>query len=203
MVVDLHFLYLLMFELSVEHFRTTRNVIQLLFVWTTLSCIVLSGGVTIFLAFVELLPLVLFRAPALFLCKRVAVPFAVDVIIGRSSSVCLRIGACITARSPLSTTQVIFVRSGVKSLQEFGTLTGKLLMHIIFGFSLPIIVFADIFFLRYKIEYVVSEIVKQKNLGAHLAFLIFYLVEGGKKAFVVLIKLLIDFDGNKLSRLSG
>ena len=34
-----------------------------------------------FLALVELLSLVLFRAPALSLCKRVAVPFTVDVII--------------------------------------------------------------------------------------------------------------------------
>ena len=64
-----------------------------------------------FLALVELLSLVLFRAPALSLCKRVAVPFAVDVLIGRSSSVCSCIGTCITARSPLSTTQVIFLCS--------------------------------------------------------------------------------------------
>ena len=40
-------------------------------------------------------------------------------------------------------------------------------------------------------------------LGAHLVFLIFFLVEGGEQAFVVVIKHLIDFDGNKLSRLSG
>ena len=64
-----------------------------------------------FLALVELLSLVLFRAPALSLCKRVAVPFAVDVLIGRSSSVCSCIGTCKTARSPLSTTQVIFLCS--------------------------------------------------------------------------------------------
>ena len=76
-----------------------------------MSCIVLSGDVTMFLALVELLSLVLFRAPALSLCKRMAVPFAVDVIIGRSSSVCLCIGRCITERSPLSTTQVIFLCS--------------------------------------------------------------------------------------------
>ena len=59
----------------------------------------------------------------------------------------------------------------------------------------------SIFFMRYKIEYVVSENVKQKNLGGHLVFLIFFLVEGGEQAFVVVIKHLIDFDGNKLSRL--
>ena len=53
--------------------------------------------------------------------------------------------------------------------------------------------------------YVVSENLKLKILGAHLVFfnLIFFLVEGGEQAFVVVIKHLIDFDGNKLSRLSG
>ena len=60
-----------------------------------------------FLALVELLSLVLFRAPALSLCKRMAVPFAVDVIIGRSSSVCSCIGTCKTARSPLSTYRLV------------------------------------------------------------------------------------------------
>ena len=50
--------------------------------------------------------------------------------------------------------------------------------------------------------YVVSENLKLKILGAHLVFfnLIFCLVEGGEQAFVVVIKHLIDFDGNKLSR---
>ena len=32
---------------------------------------------------------------------------------------------------------------------------------------------------------------------------IFFLVEGGEQAFVVVIKHLIDFDENKLSRVSG
>ena len=33
---------------------------------------------------------------------------------------------------------------GVKSLQELGSSTGNLLMHMIFGFSHPIFVFADL-----------------------------------------------------------
>ncbi len=57
--------------------------------------------------------------------------------------------------------------------------------------------------MRCKWKYVVSENLKQKILGGHLVFLIFFLVEGGEQAFVVVIKHLIDFDGNKLSRLSG
>ena len=57
----------------------------------------------------------------------------------------------------------------------------------------------SIFLMRYKIEYVVSENVKQKKLGGHLVFLIFFLVEGGEQAFVVVIKHLIDFDGIKNS----
>ena len=56
--------------------------------------------------------------------------------------------------------------------------------------------------MRCKWKYVVSENLKQKILGGHLVFLIFFLVEGGEQAFVVVIKHLIDFDGNKLSRLS-
>ena len=48
--------------------------------------------------------------------------------------------------------------------------------------------------------YVVSENLKQNILGAHLVFLIFFLVEGCEQAFVVVIKHVIDFDGNKLSR---
>ena len=57
--------------------------------------------------------------------------------------------------------------------------------------------------MRCKWKYVVSKNVKQKILGAHLVFLIFFLMEGGEQAFVVVIKHLIDFDGNKLWRLSG
>ena len=75
--------------------------------WPSLSCIVLSGDVTMFLALVELLSLVLFRAPALSLCKRMAVPFAVDVIIGRSSSVCSCIGTSKTEGSSLSTYRLV------------------------------------------------------------------------------------------------
>ena len=45
---------------------------------------------------------------------------------------------------------------------------------------------------------------KAKNFrGAFSIFNFFFLVEGGEQAFVVVIKHLIDFDGNKLSRLSG
>ena len=37
----------------------------------------------------------------------------------------------------------------------------------------------------------------------HVIFLFFFIVEEGEQAFVLVIKHLIDFDGNKLSRLSG
>ena len=59
------------------------------------------------------------------------------------------------------------------------------------------------FFMRCKWKYLVSENLKQKILGGHLVFLIFFSREGGEQAFVVVIKHLIDFDGNKLSRHSG
>ena len=50
--------------------------------------------------------------------------------------------------------------------------------------------------------YVVSENLKQKILGGPLSFLNFFSRGGVEQAFVVVIKHLIDFDGNKLSRLS-
>ena len=44
---------------------------------------------------------------------------------------------------------------------------------------------------------------KAKKIRSHLVFFIFFLVERGEQAFVVVMKHLIDFYGNKLSRLSG
>ena len=57
--------------------------------------------------------------------------------------------------------------------------------------------------MRCEWKYVVSDNFKEINLGGRLVFLNFFLVEGGEQAFVIVIKHLIDFDGNKLSRLFG
>ena len=51
--------------------------------------------------------------------------------------------------------------------------------------------------------YVVSENSKEKIIGGPLSVFIFFLEEGNEQAFAVVIKHLIDFDGNKISRLSG
>ena len=44
---------------------------------------------------------------------------------------------------------------------------------------------------------------KGKQLRGPFSIFNFFFVEGGEQAFVVVIKHLIDFDGNKLSRFSG
>ena len=44
---------------------------------------------------------------------------------------------------------------------------------------------------------------KGKKLRGNLVILFFFSRGGGEQAFVEMIKHLIDFDGNKLSRLSG
>ena len=45
--------------------------------------------------------------------------------------------------------------------------------------------------------------IKAKNLRGPFSIFNSFLVDGGEQAFVVVIKHLIDFDGNKLSHLSG
>ena len=60
----------------------------------------------------------------------------------------------------------------------------------------------SIFFKTCRFKYVVSGNLKKNDSKGHLVFLIFLLVKGGEQTFVVMIKHLIDFDGNNLSQLS-